>query len=373
MKKIVKRILLVVLGIVFLGTFVFLWNKSKAKQTEYEEVIPEIRTIQKKIIITGRISPRNEIALKPQISGIITEIYKETGQVVKAGEAIAKIQVIPDIAQLSNAESRLNVAQISFDQQKSEFERTSRLYKSDVLSKEEFEKAELAYQKAGEELKNAKESLEIVKSGISSSTAQYSNTLIKSTVTGMILDIPVKVGNSVIQTNNYNDGTTIASIADMRDLIFVGKVDETEVGKIKEGYEVNLIIGAMQDVKCRAVLEYISPKGVLENGATTFEIKAAVKHETDAFIRAGYSANGEIVVMQQDSVLSIPESALEFADDSVFVYIHDPKNPKEPYRKTAIEAGLSDGIYIEVKKGIGQQDKIRGKVKISELEKETGQ
>jgi HlyD family secretion protein len=361
-KRIIRIVMFILLGGIFLGTFLFLWNNSRPQQLQYELIIPEMRTIQKKIIITGKMSPRNEIALKPQISGIIIAIYKEAGQEVKEGEAIAKIKVIPDIAQLNNAELQLNMAQINFEQQETEFERNSRLYKSGVLSKEEFEKAEVANKKAKEELKSAKENLEIIKSGISSSTAQYSNTIIKSTVTGMILNIPVKVGNSVIQTNNYNEGTTIATIANMHDMIFIGKVDETEIGKIKEGNEVNLLIGAMQGVTSMAVLEYISPQGVLENGATTFEIKAAVKNKANILIRSGYSANGEIIVEQKDSVLSIPESALDLTRDSTFVHVLKTEKPLQLFEKKPIEIGLSDGIYIEVTKGLTLKDKIRGNV-----------
>ena len=371
MKKIIKTLLFILLGIIFVGTFVFLWSKSRPKTVEYEQVSPEIRTIEKKIIITGSMSPRNEILLKPQISGIITEIFKEAGQLVKAGDIIARVNVVPDIAQLSNAESRLNVANISFEQLKTDFERASRLFKSGVLSKEEYENTQTSFRKADEEVKNAKENLEIVKSGISSSTAKYSNTQIRSTVTGMILNIPVKVGNSVIQANNFNDGTTIASIADMNDLIFVGRIDETEIGKVKEGNNVQLIIGAMQDAKINAILEYISPKGEPNNGATTFEIRAAVKNNTDAFIRAGYSANGEIVVEKKDSVLSIPESVLEFEGDSIFVYVIDAvSSSPNNYKKTSVKVGLSDGIYIEVLEGITAQDKLRGNAIVPKEDKE---
>ena len=365
MKKFLKITGFIILGLLVIGTFVFLWNKSKQKPIEYEIVQAEIRTIKKKIMINGTISPRNEVALKPQISGIITEINKEAGQLVKVGDVIAKVKVVPDLATLNNAESRLNVAKISYEQIKSEYERASKLYKSGVLSKEEYEVSHASYMKATEEVNNAKEAIDIIKEGISSSTASYSNTLIKSTITGMILDIPVKVGSSVILTNNFNEGTTIASIANMNDLIFVGKVDETEVGRIAIGNQVNLIIGAMQDSKTTAVLEYISPKGSLENGATTFEIKAAVINTSDAFIRSGYSANGEVIIEQKDSVLSIPESCLEFEADSAFVYVLNNKSDESnPYIKTHVTLGLSDGIYVQVLSGITQKDKLRGKIKI---------
>ena len=365
MKKIFKTLGFVFLGLTIVGTLVFLWGKSKMKPIEYEMVIPEIRTIEKKIIINGSIAPRNEVFIKPQISGIITELYKEAGQLVKVGDVIAKVKVIPDITQLNAAESRLNLANISLEQAKSEYDRATTLFNKSVVSKEEYDARTATYKKAKEEVGNAKESLEIVKNGISSNTAQYSNTQIKATISGMILDIPVKVGNSVIQSNAFNDGTTIASIANMNDLIFIGKVDETEVGKIAEGNPINLIIGAMQDTKCSAVLEYISPKGMPDNGATTFEIKAAVKNTSDGFIRSGYSSNGEVIVDKRDSVLSIPENCLEFVEDSAFVYVLQPQKEKKKdvYEKTYIQLGLSDGIYVEVLSGITQNDKLRGKIK----------
>lgn len=369
MKKFFKILLFVFFGLLVLGTFVFLWQKSRPKSIEYEEVQPEIRSIYKKSVINGKIEPRDEILLKPQISGIITEIYKEAGEMVHAGDVIAKVKVVPDLAQLSSAESRLNVAEINFEQVKSDYDRVLSLYESGVVSKESFETSKASYLKAQEEVATAKETIEIIKEGMSKSTAQYSNTQIKSTITGMILDIPVKVGNSVIQTNNFNEGTTIATIANMNDLIFVGKIDETEVGKIAEGNEVNLIIGAMHDVQCKAFLEYIAPKGTLENGATTFEIKAAVAPLEDGFIRSGYSANGEIITDRRDSVLSIPESTIEFQGDSTFVYVlTDTKDPSKKYERKHVKVGLSDGLYIEVLEGIEKNTTLRGKVKI-ELKK----
>ena len=365
MKKVFKIVGFVFLGVIIVGTLVFLWNKSKSKPIEYEIVMPEKRTIEKKIVINGTIAPRNEVLVKPQISGIITELYKEAGQLVKVGDVIARVKVIPDITQLNAAESRLNMANINMEQAKSEYDRATTLFNKGVMSKEEYDARTATYKKAKEEVDNAKESLEIVKNGISSSTAQYSNTQIKATISGMILDIPVKVGNSVIQSNTFNDGTTIASIANMNDLIFIGKVDETEVGKIAEGNAINLIIGAMQDTKCSAVLEYISPKGMLDNGATTFEIKAAVKNNTDNFIRSGYSSNGEIIVNKRDSVLSIPENCLEFVEDSAFVHVlKTAKDGKDTYEKTHVQLGLSDGIYVEVLSGITSENKLRGKVKV---------
>jgi len=363
MKKILKIFLFLIFGIILVGTFVFLWNKSRTKEVKYETVIPEIKTIEKKTIITGIVEPRNEVEIKPQISGIIVELYKEAGQLVKAGDVIAKVQVIPDIAQLNSAESRLNTTQINLEQAQNNFDRVQKLYQSGVSSKEMFEQAETQLRTAKEEHNNAKENLQIIKEGISKSTEKYSNTLVKSTISGMILDIPVKVGNSVIQANTFNDGTTIATIANMNDLIFVGKVDETEVGRIHVGNHVNLVIGAMQDKSFDALLEYIAPKGMMENGATLFQVKAAVhKINDDSFIRSGYSANGEIVTERAEDVLTVPEFALEFAADSAFVYVENKKEHAEKYTKTPVKIGLSDGFYVEIKEGITVDSYLRGKV-----------
>ena len=363
MKKILRTLMFILLGAIIIGTLVYLWSKSKAKPVKYETVKLESRDILKKIIINGTIEPRNEILIKPQISGIITEIYKEPGQSVKAGDIIAKVKVVPDIAMLSSAESRLKVAKISLDKATQEYERTKKLHESGVLSKELYETAHTAYLQSIEEVSIAEENIDIIKKGMSKSTEAYSNTLIKSTISGMILDVPVKVGNSVIQTNNFSEGTTIAAIADMSDLIFIGKIDETDVGKVKEGFDLNLIIGAMQDEKCTAILEYISPKGLLNSGATTFEVKAAVKNTENLFIRSGYSANGEIIVDSKEKVLSLPESTIEFLNDSTFVYILDKaKENEQNYLKTNVTTGISDGIFIEITEGIDTTMIVRGKV-----------
>ena len=369
MKKIIRIFLLSLLGLMVLGTFYFLWSKSKKKEIEYETVGIETRNIEKITVITGTLEPRNEVYIKPQIPGIITEIYKEAGDLVKAGEVIAKVKVIPDIAQLNSVESQLKMAEINLEKAKTDFDRATQLFKSGVISKEEYENSNVQHLTAVENVNNAKESIQIVKEGISNKTAQYSNTQIKATVSGMILDVPVKVGNSVVQTNNFNEGTTIATIANMNDLIFKGKVDETEIGKIAVGNEMKLIIGAMRDMKLDAELEYISPKGVLSNGATSFEIKAAVKMPTTDqanLIRSGYSANGEIILEKRENVLALPESAVEFEMDSTFIYILDTKsdNKVATYIKTPVTLGLSDGIFVELLTPIDTTAVIRGKVKI---------
>ena len=359
MKKVFKIVMLVVLAGAVVWTFWFLWQKSRPVIKKYEVEIVKVGDIEKRTVATGKVEPRNEILIKPQMSGIISELYKEAGDKVKAGDVIAKIKVIPDMMSLNNAESRVSMAKISFDQTNKNYERDAKLFSNKVISKEEFEKTELQYNNSKEELKSAKDNLSLTRDGITTNTKAYSNTLVRSTVTGTILDVPVKVGNSVIQSNNFNDGTTIATVANMSDMLFVGKLDETEVGKILVGMPMDITIGALQDQKLTATLEYVSPKGKEENGAIMFEMKAAVKVPSNVFVRAGYSANAQIVLTKQDKVITIPESCIEFGGDTAFVYVMTKKDP-QTFKKKQVKIGLSDGIKIEVKSGLKAKDSIRG-------------
>lgn len=359
MKKFLKIALLVILAITVLWTFWFLWNKSRPVVKKYEIVSVTMGNIDKKTVATGKVDPRNEILIKPQMSGIIAAVYKEAGDVVQAGDIIAKIKVIPDMVSLNSAESRVSRAQISYDQSKKNYDRDAKLFADKVISKEEFEKTQLQYNNDKEELKAAKDNLSLTRDGISTNSAAISNTLVRSTINGTILDVPIKVGNSVIQSNNFNDGTTIATVANMSDMLFVGKLDETEVGRIKVGMPMDITIGALQDQKLQAKLEYVSPKGKEESGAIMFEMKAAVKVPKDVFVRAGYSANAEIVFSKSDNVLTIPESCIEFGGDTAFVYVLKTKEP-QIFVKKQVKIGLSDGVKIEVKSGLTLKDKIRG-------------
>jgi len=359
MKKVFKIVMLVVLAGAVVWTFWFLWQKSRPVIKKYEVEIVKIGDIEKRTVATGKVEPRNEVLIKPQMSGIIAEVYKEAGDKVNAGDVIAKIKVIPDMMSLNSAESRVTMAQIAFDQTKKNYERDAKLYSNKVISREEFEKTDLQYNNGKEELKSAKDNLSLTRDGITSNTKAISNTLVRSTVTGTILDVPVKVGNSVIQSNNFNDGTTIATVANMSDMLFVGKLDETEVGKIIVGMPMSITIGALQDQKLTATLEYVSPKGKEENGAIMFEMKAAVKVPSNVFVRAGYSANAEIVLTKQDRVITIPESCIEFGGDTAFVYVMTKKDP-QTFVKKQVKIGLSDGIKIEVKSGLKAKDSIRG-------------
>ena len=359
-KKIKRIVLLSVVGLAVVGTFVFLWKKAQPEVTEYEIVTPERGTVETKTVATGNVEPRYEILIKPQISGIISEVLKEAGQRVTEGEIIAKVKVIPEMGQLNSAESRVNVARISLDQVESTHRRDEQLFKQGILTAEEFDVSKANYRKAKEELANAQSSLEIVRDGISRNTRSSSTTQIRSTITGMILNVPIKVGNSVIQSNSFNDGTTIASVANMNDMIFRGNVDETEIGKIREGMPIKLTVGALGTRTFDAVLEYVSPKGEEQNGAIQFEIKAAVSLPDTSFVRAGYSANAEIVLERAANVLTIPESTVEFHGDTAFVQVVKQEKPKQIFEKRQIKTGLSDGIKIEVKEGLTEKDKIRG-------------
>jgi len=360
MKKFLKITLLVVLPAGIIGTFVFLWMKSRPKVVVYETVNAEITDLQKTTVATGKVEPRDEILIKPQISGIIDEVYKEAGQSIRKGEVIAKVKVIPELGQVNSAESRVRLAEINEKQAQTDFDRVEKLFKDKLISREDFEKSEVALKQARVEVQTAKDALEIIKEGITKNSASLSSTLIRSTIDGLILDVPVKAGNSVIMSNTFNDGTTIATVANMNDLIFKGKIDETEVGRIHEGMPVKLTIGALQNLTFDAKLEYISPKGVEENGANQFEIKAAVSVPDSVQIRSGYSANAEIVLQRAQQTLAVPESVIEFSGDSTFVYVMTDSVPEQKFQRKPVTAGMSDGIKIEIKSGVTAKDKIRG-------------
>lgn len=362
MKKVKRIIFIAIIAILFIGTFVFLWKKAHPDPERYEVISPKVGNIERKTIATGKVEPRNEVLIKPQISGIITEIYKQAGDMVKAGDIIAKVKVIPEMGQINSAESSVSQAQISLDEAQEDFNRVKKLFSTGVVSKEDYQKSQFQLKKAKENKESAIDALNILKEGISKRSASYSTTQIRATVSGTILDIPVKVGNSVIQSNNFNDGTTIASIANLRDMVFEGKIDETEVGRIKERMPIKLTIGALQDTKFDATLEYISPKGTEDNGAILFEIKAAAKIPDGTFLRAGYSANAEITLEQRLKVLTVPESSIEYNNDTAYVSIVKQDTPEQVFEKKAIKVGLSDGINIEVVSGLTAKDKIKGQL-----------
>lgn len=368
MKKALKIAVVIVIAAVIVGTFAYLYKKNQKAPVQYEIVSAALGDISRVTVVTGTIQPRNKVEIKPQINGIIAEIYKKPGEAVSSGDVIAKVKVIPGMSELNSADDRVKVARINLEQAQRDYDRAKKLYDDKLVSTEEYEKALQDLKKAREESRTAADALQIVKEGVSSRTGSYSTTLIRSTISGIILDIPVKVGNSVIMSNTMNDGTTIATVADMGDLIFDGNVDETEVGLVRVGMPMTITVGALQDRKFSATLEYVSPEvNSSATGASTnqFEIKAKVSVPSDVKIRSGYSANAQIELQKVSGVVSVPEGCLEFSGDTTFVYVlKDADN--QIFERRKVTTGLSDGVKIEVKSGLKAGDKVRGNEKTSD-------
>ena len=346
----------VLVAAVFIGTFAYLFKRSQPKVVQYQELTPETGDISKSTVVTGKIQPRDEVNVKPQISGIVAEVYKQAGQTVQQNEVIAKLKVIPDMNQLASAQSRVRLSEVNLEQAQVNYKREKALYDQQLVSADEYDKVLQALRQAEEEHAIAQEALEIVRDGVASSNKSGSTTLIRSTISGLILDVPVKVGNSVTMSNTFNDGTTIATVANMNDLIFDGNIDETEVGRIHVGLPVRITVGALQDLEFDAALEYIAPKATESNGTNLFEIKASVKVPADVTIRSGYSANAEIVLQQVHDVLTLPESAIQYEGNQTYVYVKEA----EEYVRRDVVTGLSDGVYIEIKSGLQLGETVRG-------------
>lgn len=362
MKRILKYLVLILLGLLFLWTLWFLYRKNAKKEPAYNLVKPKVTTIIKKTVANGTIEPRQEIDIKPVVSGVIRELLVEAGQQVKEGDKLAVIQIVPDMLSLSQAESRVNSAAIAVANAQMNYDRNKPLADKGVIAASEMQTYDIALRNARQEQSAAQDALQLVRDGISKSSKGATNTIVRSTITGMVLDVPVKVGSSVIERNNFNEGTTIATVADMNDLIFKGNVDESEVGKVKPGMPVVITVGAVDSASWDANLEYIAPKGVESNGAIQFEIRAAVAVKPGQTLRAGYSANADIVLDRRDSVLSIPESVITFSNkgDSAFVEVRD----KKAWDRTYVKTGLSDGVNIEVLGGITDTTTVKGAMKV---------
>jgi HlyD family secretion protein len=359
MKKVFTIVVVVALLTLFGGTLWYLWHKAQKPVVVYDTESPSITDIVKKTVATGSVIPRKEVAVKPQVSGIIETIRVEPGQDVKRGDLLASIRVVPNTAALAAAESRVTQATFRSQDAEREFTRLQKLAADGVVSDKDFRQATLAKDTAEEELAAARDSLEVVLRGVAARSGNASNTKVVATIDGTVLDVPVKEGGSVIETNTFNDGTTIATLADMSELIFEGKVDESEVGKLKPGMAIVLTIGALEPAKFDATLEYIAPKGVDENGAIQFKIRAAVKQTADVMIRANYSANADIVLDRRDKVLALKESLLQFDKSEVFVEV---QTTPQHFEKRKLKTGLSDGVTIEIVEGLTKDDKVKGSV-----------
>ena len=355
MKKIINIIIVFSILALFVWTGIYLFRKSEQKPIVFETEKPIITNIVQKTIATGSIVPKKQIAIKPRVSGIVEQLFVNPGDLVKAGQKIALIKIIPNIVTLNDAETQLDKAKINFDAAKIEFDREKKLYDQKVIADAEYLQEVSKLDLAKADLTSATNNLQLVQDGSSKQSGQSSN-LVLSTSEGMVLDVPVKKGSSVIESNNFNDGTTIADIADMNSLMFQGNVDESEVGKLKLGMNINIVIAAIQNKTFHAKLEYIAPQGTSVQGAIQFEVRATVKQDDSTFIRAGYSANAEIVLSKKDSVLAIPEGLVVFKNDSTYVEI---ETKPQTFVKKLIKTGLSDGVNIEVLNGINLTDKIK--------------
>ena len=372
MKRTGTIITLLVIVIAFSAGIWYIYSKDKTNPVVFQTETASIRTIVKKTVATGNIVPKEEVFIKPNISGIIHEIFVLAGDVVLAGDLIAKVKVVPNINSLNSAKNNINsaktqveTARLALESQKSIYLRQKELFDKEVVSANEFDQALLSYNQAQQRynqenvlLTAAQQTFDIVKTGTAKGLGAAANTEIRATVSGMILDIPVKVGNQVIESNNFNDGTTIATIADVEQMIFEGKVDESEVGKITENLPLEITVGAIENKKFNAVLDFIAPKGVSENGAIQFEIKGTLNNQNATFIRAGLSANASIILARAENVLSIKEALVQYDPKTKKPFVEIATGAQEFQRKE-ISLGVSDGLYVEVLEGVTQQDNIK--------------
>ena len=358
MKKGATITILILITVLFFFFFYYLYAKNQESPVVFETDKVEVKTIVKNTIATGNIVPDEEVLIKPNISGIIEAVYIKAGESIKAGDLIAKIKVVANVSNLSNSQNQVQTTKIALDNQEKVYQRQKTLFDKGVISANDFDAAQLAYKQAKQAYASSKQGFDIVKTGTTSGLGNYANTLIRSTVNGMVLDVPVKVGNQVIESNNFNEGTTIASVADVGRMIFVGKIDESEVGKIKEKLPIEITIGAIENKKFDSVLEYIAPKGKTENGAIQFEIKASLSNSDNTFIRAGLSANASIILEKADKVLAVKESLLQFDKKTQKPYVEIETASQKFVRKDLV-LGVSDGICVEIKSGLKASDKIK--------------
>jgi HlyD family secretion protein len=353
-----KTIIFGTIGALLIAVLAWFGMKNSKAPIEYETDKAFVTNIVKKTVATGKVIPLEEVEIKPKVSGIIEKIYVEEGAEVEVGDLIATIRVVPNVQSLNSARGSVKSAQLRFDNAKTVYDRVKGLYEKGVKSRQEFETAELSYNSSREELRNAENNLQIIQKGSAAGMGKMANTFVKAEIAGTILEIPVRKGNQVIESNTFNAGTTIATIADMTKMIFEGKVDEAEVGKIQNGTVLEVSLGAIEKKKYPAKLNFIAPKGTEENGAVQFKIKGDVTLDDEFFVRAGYSANADIVLEKKDSVLSIKESLLQFdkKTEEPFVEI---KIGDQEFERRNVELGVSDGINVEVISGITEEDEIK--------------
>lgn len=363
MKKIVKIGLVLLFVLAVVGALAYMYKTSTKELDKFETTEVEVRDISIKAVATGSVKPREVIEIKPNISGVITEIHVKEGDVVQQGALIATLKVIPNLNSLNAAQQQISSAQITLNNEKIQFNRTQSLYEQGVVPKQEYDNALAKYQMAQQSIKEAQSNYKLAQSGVAPGLEKYANTQIRATISGMLLSIPVEIGNTVQEINNFSVGTTIATMADVKQMIFEGKVDEADVGKLKENMPLTITIGALPDDKFSGILNFISPSGVETNGIVEFEIKADVTLKDDIFLRANYSANAEVNLAEAKNVLTLESAHIRYDDDGkAFVEVLKPGTEEydQPvYLKKLIVTGLTDGVYTEIKSGINKGDKVK--------------
>ena len=369
--KILKYIGISVLigGSLFAAAFFVKTNNKSAITFETEKMFKT--SIEKKTVVTGKVIPEDEVEITPQIQGIIDGIYVEEGDQVNNGDLLAKIKVVPNEQNLNSAEGRLANSRIILKNAKIEYERNKSLFKNGIISKQQFDNVELNYNQAKLDVSNSKSDLQIIRLGSKGGSAS-ANTNIRATVAGTVLEIPVEKGDQVIASNSFNAGTTVATIADLNKMIFEGKVDEAEVGKLVIGMPLEVNLGAVEDKSLKAKLKFIAPKGNEEQGAVQFKIEADLFLNDSIFVRAGYSANASLVLERKDSVMAISESLLQFDSKTEEPYVEIEVGDQKFERKD-IEIGISDGVNVEIITGISEDDKIKVWNKTEPLKKDGNQ
>ena len=358
-KKWPKILLWVVIGLAIIGVIATAIVKSQGKTKElYEEVTPTANdSIVKSTVLTGSIEPRDEILVKPNMNGIIAELNHLPGDFVQEGELIAKIQMVPDVAMVQSAVARVDAARVDLKRTEEVYKRDQSLYDQKILAKEAYETSFANYRRAKIEYDSAVEQLDLTRTGSSASTSKRNNTLVFATVTGTILEQPVKVGSRVTMANNFSEGTTVVSIADLTDLLFIGNVNESDVNNVTVGSHVTIHVGALKDKTYHAVVEYVSPKGKDTSGTILFEVKAAISGDDLSALKAGFSSNAEVEMAHKTGVLTIPEATVTYEGDKSFVFV---KGSKGKYEKKEVTLGLSDGIKVEVLSGLTGDETLRG-------------
>lgn len=360
-------IAVLVLGFMFSMAYYIKTNSRSAITYETEKLSYE--TIEDKIVATGSVIPEDEVNIVPQISGIIDEIYVEEGEEVNEGDLLAKIKVVPNEQALNSAEGRVKTSRIILNNSKKEFDRNKKLFDKGVISEQEFNSIELRYNQDAQNLDNAMSDLQIIKLGSIGGSAA-TNTIVRSTVKGTVLVVPIKEGDQVIEANTFNPGTTISTVADLSKMIFEGMVDEGEVGKLSVGLPLKISLGAIEGKEYDAKLTLISPKGADVAGAIQFKIEGEVYLDDEFIVRAGYSANASIITDVKENVLAINEALIQYDNKSkkpfVEVEIGDQK-----FERREIEIGVSDGVYAEILSGVTENDNIKVWNKTEPLKRNT--